>query len=119
MSRKDLLPRINGFELMMAPYRRAPTRLGLALASGLAEENGLERRPLGLSLRRSRLRVFLTNTLELDARPARGGIRRTRGRQGQAGRTARGRSSPHARRARQPALRQGGVGVILESGSPW
>lgn len=51
--RKDLLPRINGFELMMAPYIVSHLRLGLAL-----QETGFT------FTKNDRLRVFLTNTLE-------------------------------------------------------
>jgi hypothetical protein len=51
--RKDLLPRINGFELMMAPYIVSHLRLGLAL-----QETGFT------FAKNDRLRVFLTNTLE-------------------------------------------------------
>jgi hypothetical protein len=67
--REDLLPRIHGFELMMAPYTVAHLRLGLALASGLAEENGLDVARWGFRFGpEDRLRVFLSNTLELDTR---------------------------------------------------
>jgi len=52
--RKDLLPRINGFELMMAPYIVSHLRLGLAL-----QETGFT------FAKNDRLRVFLTNTLEM------------------------------------------------------
>lgn len=52
--RKDLLPRINGFELMMAPYIVSHLRLGLAL-----QETGF------MFTKNDRLRVFLTNTLEM------------------------------------------------------
>lgn len=51
--RKDLLPRINGFELMMAPYIVSHLRLGLAL-----QETGFT------FTKNDRLRVFLTNSLE-------------------------------------------------------
>ncbi|MEZ4436259.1 MAG: type ISP restriction/modification enzyme [bacterium] len=52
--RRDLLPRINGFELMMAPYIVSHLRLGLALQrTGFVFEQG------------DRLRVYLTNTLEM------------------------------------------------------
>lgn len=68
--RKDLLPRINGFELMMAPYIVAHLRLGLALSSGLAADNGLDVERWGFRFGpKDRLRVFLTNTLELNTRP--------------------------------------------------
>jgi hypothetical protein len=52
--RKDLLPRINGFELMMAPYIVSHLRLGLAL-----QETGFT------FTKNDRLHVFLTNTLEM------------------------------------------------------
>ncbi len=52
--RAHLLPRINGFELMMAPYIVSHLRLGLALQqTGFAFGDA------------DRLRVFLTNTLEM------------------------------------------------------
>jgi len=51
--RKNLLPRINGFELMMAPYIVSHLRLGLAL-----QETGFT------FTKNDRLRVFLTNSLE-------------------------------------------------------
>ncbi|MBX3246106.1 MAG: hypothetical protein KF901_02875 [Myxococcales bacterium] len=50
--RKDLLPRINGFELMMAPYIVSHLRLGLAL-----QQTGF------VFQKQDRLRVFLTNSL--------------------------------------------------------
>ncbi len=50
--RRDLLPRINGFELMMAPYIVSHLRLGLAL-----QQTGFT---FG---KQDRLRVFLTNSL--------------------------------------------------------
>jgi predicted helicase len=49
---RDLLPRLHGFELMMAPYTIAHLKLGMTL-----QETGLE----DFS---SRLGVYLTNTLE-------------------------------------------------------
>lgn len=49
---KDLLPRIYGFELMMASYTIAHLKLGLTLAESGVDE--LE----------SRLQIFLTNSLE-------------------------------------------------------
>lgn len=52
--RAHLLPRINGFELMMAPYIVSHLRLGLAL-----EETGF------VFEGTDRLRIFLTNTLEM------------------------------------------------------
>jgi hypothetical protein len=54
--RKHLLPRINGFELMMAPYIVSHLRLGLAL-----QETGF------VFKKNDRLRVFLTNALEPHA----------------------------------------------------
>jgi len=53
--RRDLLPRINGFELMMAPYIVSHLRLGLAL-----QQTGFA------FTKNDRLRVFLTNTLEMQ-----------------------------------------------------
>lgn len=51
--RKDLLPRINGFELMMAPYIVSHLRLGLALQeTGFKFQKG------------DALKVLLTNSLE-------------------------------------------------------
>ena len=56
--RKHLLPRLNGFELMMAPYIVTHLRLGLALQQ------------TGFSFgKQDRLRVFLTNTLEMHTAP--------------------------------------------------
>ncbi|MEA3396002.1 MAG: DNA methyltransferase, partial [Chloroflexota bacterium] len=50
---EHLLPRLNGFELMMAPYAVAHTKLGLKLRqTGYTFGSG------------ERLRVYLTNTLE-------------------------------------------------------
>ena len=53
MSPKHLLPRLHGFELMMAPYSVAHMKLGLKL-----KETGYEFES------EERLRVYLTNTLE-------------------------------------------------------
>jgi predicted helicase len=50
---KDLLPRIHGFEIMMAPYAMSHLRLNLTLA-----ETGYK------STSNQRLGVYLTNTLE-------------------------------------------------------
>ena len=51
--RKHLLPRLNGFELMIAPYIVSHLRLGLALQQ------------TGFTFKKDhRLRVFLTNTLD-------------------------------------------------------
>jgi hypothetical protein len=55
---KHLLPRVNGFELMMAPYIVYHLRLGLVL-----QETGFS---FGVG---DRLRVFLTNTLEPISSP--------------------------------------------------
>lgn len=66
--RDDLLPRINGFELMMAPYIVTHLRLGLALEQGLAEEAGRDASNWGFAFgKKDRLRVFLTNTLALHS----------------------------------------------------
>lgn len=48
----NLIPRLNGFEFMMAPYTIAHLKLGMAL-----EDSGVNYLP-------ERLRVYLTNTLE-------------------------------------------------------
>lgn len=62
--RDELLPRINAFELMMAPYIVTHLRLGLALEQGLAEEAGRDATKWGFTFgKKDRLRVFLTNTL--------------------------------------------------------
>lgn len=64
--RAELLPRINAFELMMAPYIVTHLRLGLALEHGLAEEAGCDPAKWGFTFgKKDRLRVFLTNTLAL------------------------------------------------------
>lgn len=56
--RSHLLLRLNGFELMMAPYIVTHMRLGLALQeTGFEFEDG------------DRLRVFLVNTLEMHTSP--------------------------------------------------
>lgn len=47
----NILPRLNGFELMMAPYTISHLKLGMTLSE------------LGCTKMNSRLRVFLTNTL--------------------------------------------------------
>lgn len=66
--RDELLPRINAFELMMAPYIVTHLRLGLALEQGLAEEAGRDASKWGFTFgKKDRLRVFLTNTLALHA----------------------------------------------------
>lgn len=56
--RAHLLPRVNAFELMMAPYIVSHLRLGLAL-----QQTGFT---FG---EKDRLRVFLTNTLEMHTAP--------------------------------------------------
>jgi predicted helicase len=69
--REDLLPRMFGFELLMAPYAVAHFKLGLQLAGGdlwdLPEEEREKWRYDFSS--NERLNVFLTNTLE-EAHPA-------------------------------------------------
>ena len=50
--REDLLPRLNGFEILMAPYAMAHVKLEMML-----KETGFE-------LGGQRLRIFLTNSLE-------------------------------------------------------
>lgn len=49
---EDLVPRLNGFEYMMAPYTIAHLKLGMTLEAS------------GISQLKNRLRVYLTNTLE-------------------------------------------------------
>lgn len=61
--RERLLPRVSGFEVMMAPYVVAHLRLGMLL-----EETGFTFGP------RDRLRIFLTNTLEVSEAPQLGWI---------------------------------------------
>jgi hypothetical protein len=56
--RKHLLPRLNAFELMMAPYIVTHLRLGLKL-----QQTGF------IFTKGDRLRVFLTNTLEMHTAP--------------------------------------------------
>lgn len=64
--REGLLPRLNAFELMMAPYIVTHLRLGLALEHGLAEDSGRDPTKWGVTFgKKDRLRVFLTNTLAL------------------------------------------------------
>jgi len=77
--REGLLPRLNAFELMMAPYIVTHLRLGLALEEGLgetrADDAGLDGAEREAMVKRwsysfaskDRLRVFLTNTLEIHA----------------------------------------------------
>jgi len=50
--RDDLLPRLNGFEILMAPYAMAHVKLEMIL------------RETGFELGGERLRIFLTNSLE-------------------------------------------------------
>ena len=50
--RKDLIPRLNGFEVLMASYAMAHTKLEMVL------------RDSGCELNKDRLRIFLTNSLE-------------------------------------------------------
>ena len=92
--RRQLLPRLHGFELLMAPYTLAHMRLGLYLG-----EKGC---PLGED---DRLNILLTNSLDRGVkkgraalgRPHRGGSqRRRRGQERQA----------HHGRARQSALQR-------------
>lgn len=65
---EHLLPRLNAFELMMAPYIVCHLRLGLALERGLARDSGRSVELWGYDFAENdRLRVFLTNTLELRA----------------------------------------------------
>lgn len=65
--RDELLPRVNAFELMMAPYIVTHLRLGLALEHGLADESGRNSDLWGFTFgKKDRLRVFLTNTLALQ-----------------------------------------------------
>lgn len=64
----QLLPRLNAFELMMAPYIVAHLRVGLALERGLAEAHGLDPDRWGYEFEEGdRVRIFLTNTLELNS----------------------------------------------------
>jgi predicted helicase len=66
--REDLLPRMYGFELLMAPYAVAHFKLGLQLAGGDLPEEIREKWRYDFSSN-ERLNVFLTNTLE-EAHPA-------------------------------------------------
>ncbi|OFW31609.1 MAG: hypothetical protein A3J28_04810 [Acidobacteria bacterium RIFCSPLOWO2_12_FULL_60_22] len=61
--RKDLLPRIFGFELLMAPYAVAHFKLGMQLA-GQDLHPGLREKWAYDFSGKERLGVFLTNTLE-------------------------------------------------------
>ncbi len=58
-----LLPRLYGYELMMAPYAVAHMKIGLKLADTGYDFSGMERGPDGRA-RPTRARVFLTNALE-------------------------------------------------------
>ncbi len=58
-----LLPRLYGFELMMAPYAVAHMKIGLKLQDTGYDFKGTERGPDG-KLRPARARLFLTNALE-------------------------------------------------------
>jgi len=62
---EHLLPRLHGFEILMAPYAMCHLKIELLLAeTGYVPKN---------SVRQQRLRVFLTNTLE-EAHPDTGSI---------------------------------------------
>ncbi|RAK63319.1 type ISP restriction/modification enzyme [Phenylobacterium kunshanense] len=58
-----LLPRLYGYELMMAPYAVAHMKIGLKLADTGYDFSGTETGPSGRA-RPARARVFLTNALE-------------------------------------------------------
>jgi hypothetical protein len=60
---EHLLPRLYGYELMMAPYAVAHMKIGLKLADTGYDFSGAEIGPDGKS-RPTRARVFLTNALE-------------------------------------------------------
>ncbi len=61
--RRYLLPRLFGFELLMAPYTVAHFKLGMQLAAFDLDE--AQRKPWIYDFKKEdRLRVFLTNTLE-------------------------------------------------------
>ncbi|KAB2907611.1 MAG: hypothetical protein F9K30_23820 [Dechloromonas sp.] len=60
---KHLLPRLYGYELMMAPYAVAHMKIGLKLAETGYDFSGVEAGLAG-STRPLRARVFLTNALE-------------------------------------------------------
>lgn len=60
---EHLLPRLYGYELMMAPYAVAHMKIGLKLADTGYDFSGTESGPDGKS-RPMRARVFLTNALE-------------------------------------------------------
>ncbi len=60
---EHLLPRLYGYELMMAPYAVAHMKIGLKLADTDYDFSGTEAGPGG-NRRPTRARVFLTNALE-------------------------------------------------------
>ena len=60
---RHLLPRLYGFELMMAPYAVAHMKIGLKLQETQYDFKGIEEGPDGRG-RPARARVFLTNALE-------------------------------------------------------
>jgi len=61
--RENLLPRIFGFELLMAPYAVAHFKMGMQLAG--YDMPGAERTPWAYDFASAeRLKIFLTNTLE-------------------------------------------------------
>ncbi len=60
---EHLLPRLYGYELMMAPYAVAHMKIGLKLADTGYDFSGTETGPDG-KVRPTRARVFLTNALE-------------------------------------------------------
>ncbi|MFD2648254.1 type ISP restriction/modification enzyme [Devosia albogilva] len=60
---EHLLPRLYGYELMMAPYAVAHMKIGLKLADTGYDFSGVETEPDGRT-RPMRARVFLTNALE-------------------------------------------------------
>lgn len=60
---EHLLPRLYGYELMMAPYAVAHMKIGLKLADTGYDFSGTEKGPDGKA-RPMRARVFLTNALE-------------------------------------------------------
>jgi hypothetical protein len=61
---EHLLPRLYGYELMMAPYAVAHMKIGLKLADTGYDFSGVEEQPAGGERRPVRARVFLTNALE-------------------------------------------------------
>jgi hypothetical protein len=98
---EHLLPRVNAFELMMAPYIVCHLRLGLALEKGLARDSGRSVDIWGYHFAEDdRLRVFLTNTLEM------------RGARGDQGKTFAAAVAEEANRA-QTLKDSGGVSVVV------